>query len=401
MFKNKPFLIIILVVLFSYIGMNSMITERGDSDSNLRTKLAYLTLIIEVFILFISITSKLRFPKFTSFVRIVFVWFVLMLILVFINSNDIARIFKNIIYISFWPICFISSYYFVRKNSLNINRFINSYSIIFVLNLLLYINYYIYNYSIQSTFEGINQIYYLVLITPWLFLIKKKRIKHLFILILFTSTLASFKRNSIIILSLIILYYYFNSFYKSSFRKKLIKIFFILTLLSLFSYISFKNDATNFLLERFEFSDLEKTTGRKAIWSEVIKNQNNSTGLEWLIGHGHNTVSQYVSLNGTRLTAHNDFLEVLFDYGIIIFILYLTIYFYLIKRFFYIKKYMQNYTVSYASSILIFIGMSWVSHLITYPTYFVFLASFWGAMEALIYISKKNNSIDINALSNG
>ena len=84
-----------------------------------------------------------------------------------------------------------------------------------------------------------------------------------------------------------------------------------------------------------------------------------------------------------ELSAHNDFLEVLYDYGLIIFILYLALWYYVIKRLVYHIRINSIYSLPYFCSFAIFLLLSMVSHLILYASYFNYLVMFWGCMEGL------------------
>ena len=68
---------------------------------------------------------------------------------------------------------------------------------------------------------------------------------------------------------------------------------------------------------RFEAMNEDEGNGRLDIYSDVFVQYLDSDLFSQLFGHGYNMVS--VVLKGP--SAHNDFLEVLYDYGIIGFII--------------------------------------------------------------------------------
>lgn len=102
-------------------------------------------------------------------------------------------------------------------------------------------------------------------------------------------------------------------------------------------------------------------------------------------GHGHNSAIIVNRGHNIDLSAHNDFLEVLFVTELIGLILYLLLHIYLIKRLFFLKRNKSELFLPYLASYITMFIMSMVSHLILYPTYFTFLATFWGAVEGQLY----------------
>ena len=81
------------------------------------------------------------------------------------------------------------------------------------------------------------------------------------------------------------------------------------------------------------------------------------------------------------LSAHNDFLEVLYDFGAIGFIFYVLIHLSLIKWTLRLFRARSELAFPVLISYVCFIVMSMVSHLILYPTYFGLLTAFWAYAE--------------------
>jgi O-antigen ligase len=128
--------------------------------------------------------------------------------------------------------------------------------------------------------------------------------------------------------------------------------------------------------------DYEKediTNGREYIytitWEMIVK----STNTQLILGHGHNAVRRDSPL---EISAHNDYLEIIYDYGIIALILYLGLWIYVIKQFFFHYRNNTVYFVPYALSICIFAVMSVVSQLVVYVSYFLYLVMFWAIVQA-------------------
>ena len=84
-------------------------------------------------------------------------------------------------------------------------------------------------------------------------------------------------------------------------------------------------------------------------------------------------------------SAHNDFLEVVYDFGIIAFILYICLHLNLIIYISRLFKYRSEYTASFAVSYVLFLTSSLVAHTYIYIYYMSIFCLFW----AFVYASNK------------
>lgn len=76
----------------------------------------------------------------------------------------------------------------------------------------------------------------------------------------------------------------------------------------------------NNLIERFANMEDDDGSGRTIVWSVVINLILDSDFFPFIFGHGYNAVSMDANVG---LSAHNDFLEVIYDYGLIGLVIYL------------------------------------------------------------------------------
>ncbi len=83
-----------------------------------------------------------------------------------------------------------------------------------------------------------------------------------------------------------------------------------------------------------------------------------------------------------QISAHNEYLEIIYDYGLIALIVYLGLWIYVIKQFIFHYRNDTVYFIPYALSICIFAVMSVVSQLVLYVSYFLYLVMFWGIVQA-------------------
>jgi hypothetical protein len=135
------------------------------------------------------------------------------------------------------------------------------------------------------------------------------------------------------------------------------------------------------LSERFSQEELGEGSNRLTIYEETINMILRSDHLSLLLGHGHSRVSKDSIMN---ISAHNDFLECIYDYGLVVFILYILLCIYVIKKCVYLFRKRSSLFIPYAASIALFFFQSMFEHLLLYASWFNYLILFWGAAEALV-----------------
>ena len=374
-----------LLIVFVTVGILSMQSNFDPSGGLNRKIQSNLILIIEFFLL-VLIVINLKMIVLTKVNIFVFLWIITISFTALISADSITSFIKDLIFMQLWPLSFLASFSLVRKNNKFINDKIHIYSFLSICGLLLFyimwliIQTYFYNFrKIVAT----NQIFYPLCTLPWILLIRKNRIKNTILFLLLISVLLSVKRSAIVSIGIAMFLYIYHTFLKSRTQNKIYKystFIFILFFLTL-TLNHINNKTNNTIFSRFEKMQTDEGSGRFDIWEDVIDLQMNSNYIEWMFGHGYNAVMQHYYKAGNYLSAHNDFLEVTFDYGLINLLIYLLFILSLIYRLILLRKKKDRYYLSYLISLVIFITMSLVSHLITFPTFFIFISSYWGAIE--------------------
>ena len=124
------------------------------------------------------------------------------------------------------------------------------------------------------------------------------------------------------------------------------------------------------IIERMQSLQEDGGSGRTTTYALVWKAFKDSNIVKQVIGHGFNAVYlDRISIS----SAHNDFLEVLYDYGVIGLFFYVLLLFSFIFEAVKLRKARCKSFAAVTAAILIYITLSCVSHLIIYPTYNVFL----------------------------
>lgn len=241
----------------------------------------------------------------------------------------------------------------------------------------------------------LNSIYYIICIIPFclLFSNRTKQVLGVFGLALICVLLSN-KQGAFIALILSILCYFIINRHKINSSNLLPFIFGILFLFIIGSY------AYNYglgiggkdidMLKGFSSMEKDGGSGRLDIYNMVLALVNNSGISNILFGHGGvNAVAKDIGIS-----AHNDFLEILYDFGLMGFLLYIIMIGYLIKTFMKALKKHSFIASSFGVSILIFLTMSAVSHVMFILKYSLLLFSFWGITINLIQNEKNKDCVN-------
>ena len=151
----------------------------------------------------------------------------------------------------------------------------------------------------------------------------------------------------------------------------------------LFVYLGSNDSNKENVFERFENIEKDKGSGRLEVWeitSSMIVDQDI---IKLFVGNGYNTVLRDSRL---QLSAHNDFLEVAYDYGLIGLFLYVCAF---ISLGLYIVKMIltrSKYAPSAAMLFIIYSAQSLISHIIIYYWANIIMLSF-GYIIALYQVN--------------
>ena len=261
----------------------------------------------------------------------------------------------------------------------------------------------------------LSMIYYLLLLLPFVFSLKNKPVMWTMFLLIWIRVLLSVKRTAFLALAAALVTYlavrlythrHEFSFKKRSFLLKGAALLMVLVVSTVIctvddpfaplrnlaqSLVPAASQAPGELVpapaptptSSVNLFDRMTTTGnyggprRMDIWKHTAGMLAESSPMELIFGHGFNAVYH---LSELKLSAHSDLLEVLYDYGILGFVCCMGFCLYLVCRFRYILQNKTHFAAAYAVSIVLLGCMIPVSHLIIYPTYFLFLCVFWGVL---------------------
>ncbi|MCY1634887.1 O-antigen ligase family protein [Marinifilum sp. D737] len=237
---------------------------------------------------------------------------------------------------------------------------------------------------------GDNLGYMLAILFPAFILFARKKMSIPIIIIAFLLILFSRKRGAIIAVSLpfILLMY---SFFKMKSRNILVKGLKILIIMAVL--VGLYNVLLNYydiILGRFESGD--GTSGRALLYMTVFKGWYNSESiLEILFGHGfYSTTIITKEKFGIALYAHSDWLELIYDFGLIGLTIYALILLSLLHYLVQIFRKFRHYLLAYTSCMIVFVIKSVFSG-VYLDADCVILMSIIGLIIGLVEREKKNN----------
>ena len=322
---------------------------------------------IAIIVVLLIVNGKLYFRGIHA---VCFLWLTTMVFVLLLSESPIL----NYLYCFCWPMIFEATYIFIKDRTNRIDKMIRLYYVIAGIGLLFFLQAILFKeFGGQS-----NMIYFFVLTVPIL-LIKENKTWRGVVLVLTTFlALLSMKRSMMLAIALFWVIIGMAYMLKSG-RNKIMVLFagLVIVFVSYYSFNYIDKLSGGFMTARFEMEDM--SNGREDLYENTWLMQKNSSTIEWLFGHGHNAVRK----DSLNLSAHNEWLEILYDYGAIILMVYLCLWIGLIKRWFFHYRTNSKYLIAYTLSLCVFAVMSMVSQLVLYYSYFLYLVMFWAIVEAL------------------
>lgn len=224
--------------------------------------------------------------------------------------------------------------------------------------------------------------YTILYYVPFVLCLKSRTLKIGMLLLCVVTVLLSFKRGgTICVFGGILVYAMFAIAQGNDWLKKAKRIYFasiaLILVLLIFYYIN--GSFNDYLFDRFSQIEEGGGSGRTKIYAHVLEMIESSTLFELIVGHGYNAV---LKDNYQGFSAHNDFLECVYDYGMITFFAYIALYVNLIRLCLRMLIRKSFYAAPLAASIMMFLLNSFVSHILLYEWFLSIFALFWGFVIA-------------------
>lgn len=270
--------------------------------------------------------------------------------------------YLNSLFWSAFPILILNStYYFVlHKGDSRWLKII--FLVITALFLLTYYSFYDVDNILMNVHLGSS--YYSLYMLPLVLVYPSKIGKTCLTIIISLAVFSSVKRGGVLALALAMIAYIITNqlVSKQGKFKKIIIGFCVLTaFIAIFAYIGTMGD--NNIFERFESIQEDNGSGRTDVWAEAWRLITEQGIFTYFVGNGFNTVvhnSRYV------LSAHNDYLEAWFDFGLIGMLLYIISLCLLFKDIFECLKTKKEYAPAMSVLGALIIVLTMISHIAIY-----------------------------------
>lgn len=221
----------------------------------------------------------------------------------------------------------------------------------------------------------LNPVYFISYLMPVVLLLRSRILKVGGLLLIFVVVVLSYKRMAILAyLTSILVYFYYLS--RSDSNSKIWKT--LTVFMGTIMFVGVLAFSFRYLTGMFgldwggRMSDLVEGggSGRFDIWARILTAFAEQPG-RWLLGYGYRAADP---LGG----GHNDYIEVLYDFGLIGLILYLMFIGKLVSIFFEMKRLNYKHFVAFAVSLVWLAWGTMFSQLVILPYWFLSLAFFWG-----------------------
>lgn len=260
-----------------------------------------------------------------------------------------------------------------------------------------YSMYLLYGYNSLGNWFDADAAFCVIVFFPFVFYFKREWLSVIFAIFYVAFTLTSAKRS---ILLFVIVCIAFFAFYiirsRNQSRQNVFSRLFVLLAIIAGSYFILTNESSGLIhtQERIEgFGGITFDNGRYDIYSIVSLAIINSDVVPLFFGHGHSAVKRDFDIG-----AHNDLLEIAYDYGLIAMILYICILLVIIKRtwrLFKHRNYLSTMRVGICVASIIILGMLNCIITSTVLEYIMFLAL--GCAMGMDEMQVSQNQVKLNA----
>lgn len=248
----------------------------------------------------------------------IYLFWVVIISTIMPGHNDTTTSYINsIIWVILPILIFNTSYYYVLHKGTN-GTLESCFVYITGLFVITYFSFFDLDNILLNIHLGSS--YYALYILPIALIKPSITTRLISIITVSLAIFSSVKRGGVMALALGLLAYIITQQIvskRNKFSKVIIGIAILLIFACIFFYIGTLGD--NNIFERFETIQEDQGSGRTEVWEEAWRLINNQGFGNYLIGNGFNTVVENSFL---LLSAHNDYLEAWFDFGLIGVLLY-------------------------------------------------------------------------------
>lgn len=216
--------------------------------------------------------------------------------------------------------------------------------------------------------------YWILFLLPVLLYTPHKWLRYAGVVLVGAVLFASFKRGGIMAFGLGLFAYLLVK--EVFIGRKISKLmYFVIALIALAAvFLVVDNALDNLFTERFLSIKDDGGSGRDQVWATTWQMIQQSDFENLLFGHGYKSVLTDSPLG---LSAHNDFLECIYDFGLFGSLFYLMLHISLIRQIFRNIRLRNSEAAIMAFTYTFFLVLSLISHVLIFP-WFAFMGLSWG-----------------------
>lgn len=378
-----------LIALFAFLAFYN----RGALGVDESVRRGGLLIASNVIILaYCSVVKGQKFTPLAPMLTLLTVWMVWLSFLSLHDLSDGGReVLKSWMEVLYCPLYFLGFYALTFRNPSGIRKTVSFFCGMLALNSVLF--FYVMRFQMGERasfgFAHLNDVYYILLLLPWAMTVQNRTRRNALLILAAIVIFLSFKRTAFLatLASLTI----FVLAERSRAGTILFKIKWLISALvlgsvMLFLYATIEERTDNYISNRFFAISYDEGGGRLEIFRSAWSALRQRSVPEWLVGAGHDGFrknAEHIGRRGNPLSAHNDWLEVAYNYGALGIILFTAMNVIVIWRALRMNRERFLYGPSMLASYFVFLFMTMTSHLVLYPTYYSYLMAYWGAMFAL------------------
>lgn len=270
----------------------------------------------------------------------------------------------------------LTFYYFGLKNNINNSSWI--LLILFYAIALLFFSKrqnYLLGYNEEGTL--VANAYYSLCLLPLILIYHKKKLSAIPFIITIAVILFSGKRAGILAVGIMLPMYYltFSKKVVRNVSNVLILILIVITLNYIYNF--FEKTYNLDMLSRLANIVEDGGSNRDIIWTGIFDRIINSNSVNFLFGHGYKRV--FRDFGGE---AHNDFLQVFYEYGLFALVMYISFYISLFKLWLKMQNKKYPYAKNFLMSIVAALFMAMFSFFIVEPRIIICSSLCWGLFLA-------------------
>lgn len=250
-------------------------------------------------------------------------WLYILIMYLFVFINDFANNVTSYNYNTYWfvvcpPVAWVYYSLVFKENPSLSDLFIKLGFWLLVLCSAIFLYFVPLSIRDNDYFSRLNTGYYALMAYPLAMLSSNRKKQIISTALLLVVVLLTMKRGAILAIFLSFMLYFVLSSNKNIGKKIILLFILAVSIMYIVPIINEYSNGTLYL--RYEQQSLQED-GRYSMYTMILNALFQSSPIDIVLGHGHNAVM--INKVAFGFSAHNDYLEFLYDYGVIGFILLL------------------------------------------------------------------------------